>query len=106
HSLPVRAQNSPANWQDRKCHRSAYSYQLRTALQVALADPKHSAVTFLGLACSGAEVAEGLLLPYKGTEGIDPGQLTGDGARRQDMSQINRLTIELCRDAVTRASPQ
>lgn len=106
HSLPVRSQNGPANWMDRKCHRSAYSYHLRTALQIALADPKHSAVTFLGYACSGAEVAEGLLLPYKGAEGIDPGQLTGDGPRRRDMSEIDRLTIELCRDPITRAAPQ
>ncbi|MCO5066209.1 MAG: hypothetical protein M9924_17590 [Rhizobiaceae bacterium] len=105
HSLPVRGPNGPANWLDRKCHRSAYSYHLRTALQIALADPKHSAVTFLGYACSGAEVAEGLLLPFKGAEGIDPGQLTGDGPRRRDMSEIDRLTIELCRDAITRANP-
>lgn len=106
HSLPVRSQNGPANWMDRKCHRSAYSYHLRTALQIALADPKHSAVTFLGYACSGAEVAEGLLLPYKGAEGIDPGALSADGSRRRDMGEVDRLTIELCRDAITRAAPQ
>lgn len=106
HSLPVRTQNGPANWMDRKCHRSAYSYHLRTALQISLADPKRSAVTFLGYACSGAEVAEGLLLPYKGAEGIDLGQLSGDGSRRRDMAEIDRLTIELCRDPITRREPQ
>ncbi len=56
-----------AGWQSRSCHRSLYSYQLRTALQLALEDP-HRAVTFVGYACAGSEISKGLFLPHKGTE--------------------------------------
>ncbi len=102
YSLPVRFQNVPAGWLDRKCHRSAYSYHLRTALQVALADPKHSAVTFLGFACSGAEVTEGLLFPYSGVERVNSSYFSHGGRQRRDLPQIDRLMIELCRDDLLR----
>ena len=51
-----------SNWLSTACHRSLYSYQTRVALQLALED-EHRAVTFLGYACSGAEILDGLLLP-------------------------------------------
>ncbi len=41
------------------CHRSLYSYQLRTALALAVEQP-HLAVTFLPLACTGATIEAGL----------------------------------------------
>jgi hypothetical protein len=41
------------------CHRSLYSYQLRTALALAVQNPK-VAVTFLPLACTGATIEDGL----------------------------------------------
>lgn len=101
YSLPTRYKNAPAGWLDRKCHRSAYSYHVRTALQIALADAKHSAVTFLGYACSGAELTEGFLLPYVGAEGVENSYFTPDGSQRRDMPQLDRLMIELCRDDIT-----
>lgn len=58
-----------ARWLDQACHRSLYSHQLRAALQLAIEDP-HRAVTFAGLACSGAEVTRGLFLRYKGNEWV------------------------------------
>jgi hypothetical protein len=58
-----------ARWQDQACHRSLYSHQLRVALQLAVEDP-HRAVTFVGVACSGAEIASGLFLRYKGHEWV------------------------------------
>ncbi len=58
-----------AKWIDQACHRSLYSHQLRTALQLAIEDP-HRAVTFIGYACSGAEVTKGLFLRYKGNEWV------------------------------------
>lgn len=61
------AQN--ALWHDQACHRSLYSHQLRAALQLAVEDP-HRAVTFAGLACSGAEITYGLFLRYKGNEWV------------------------------------
>ncbi len=106
-SVAVRGRNAgPANWNDRKCHRSLYSYHLRTALQVALADPEHSAVTFLGYACSGSEVTEGLLLPYIGKEHVSNRHFTAAGAVRKDWSQVDRVIAELCSTDVTAQSPQ
>ncbi len=49
-----------ARWMSQACHRSLYSYQLRTALALAVENP-HVAVTFLPLACTGATVENGLL---------------------------------------------
>ncbi|MEQ8825157.1 MAG: hypothetical protein RIC14_12365 [Filomicrobium sp.] len=58
-----------ARWVDQACHRSLYSHQLRAALQLAIEDP-HRAVTFVGLACSGADIIYGLFLRYKGNEWV------------------------------------
>jgi hypothetical protein len=58
-----------ARWLDQACHRSVYANQLRAALQLAIEDP-HRAVTFAGLACSGAEITAGLFLRYKGNEWV------------------------------------
>lgn len=54
-------------WHSQSCHRSLYSHQFRVALQIALEDP-HRAVTFVSLACSGAEIVNGLFLPNAGVE--------------------------------------
>src|SRR5579862_596288 len=48
-----------ARWMNPACHRSLYSYQLRTALALAVEQP-HIAVTFLPLACTGATIEAGL----------------------------------------------
>jgi lysophospholipase L1-like esterase len=58
-----------AKWQDQACHRSVYSYQMRTALQLAVENPQR-AVTFVGYACSGAEIIDGLFQIYKGNEWV------------------------------------
>lgn len=58
-----------ARWLDQACHRSLYSEQLRTALQLAIEDP-HRAVTFVGVSCAGAEITDGLFLRYKGNEWV------------------------------------
>jgi len=54
-----------ARWESGPCHRSLYSYQLRTALALAIESP-HLAVTYIPLACSGATIASGFL----GNQGI------------------------------------
>jgi hypothetical protein len=51
-----------ARWMSPGCHRSLYSYQLRTALALAVEQP-HIAVTFLPLACTGATIAAGVFGP-------------------------------------------
>src|SRR5579862_2770731 len=48
-----------ARWMSPGCHRSLYSYQLRTALALAVEQP-HLAVTFLPLACTGATIQAGM----------------------------------------------
>ena len=58
-----------ARWIDQACHRSLYSHQMRAALQLAVEDP-HRAITYVGVACSGAEVVHGLFLRYKGNEWV------------------------------------
>ncbi len=58
-----------ARWLDQACHRSLYSEQMRTALQLAIEDP-HRAVTFVGVSCAGAEVPDGLFLRSKGNEWV------------------------------------
>ena len=55
-------------WQDRRCHRSAFSGQAQAALRLEREDPRTS-VTFVHLACSGATIPVGLLGFYEGAEG-------------------------------------
>ncbi len=73
-------------WSDQACHRSLYSYQLRAALQLGIEDP-HRAVTYVGVACSGAEVTYGLFLRYTGNEWVP---------NPPDMSQISAVASAQC----------
>ena len=75
-----------ARWLDQACHRSLYSHQLRVALQLAVEDP-HRAVTFASVACSGAEVVQGLFLRYKGNEWVP---------RPPELSQISAIAEVQC----------
>src|SRR5207247_9345806 len=61
-----------ARWENGTCHRSLYSYQLRTALALAVESP-HLAVTFIPLACSGATIATGFLNGQRINECPNPG---------------------------------
>lgn len=89
---------SGARWLDQACHRSLYSHQLRAALQLAIEDP-HRAVTFAGVACSGAEITKGLFLRYKGNEWV---------ANPPDLSQISAIAQAQCgsRRASTKDYPE
>ncbi len=78
-----------ARWLDQACHRSLYSYQLRTALQLSLENP-HRAVTYVGVACSGAEVVHGLFLRYKGNEWVPA---------PPEYSQVSAVAIAQCGSA-------
>jgi hypothetical protein len=48
-----------ARWMNPACHRSLYSYQVRTMLALAIEQP-HIAVTLLPLACTGATIGAGM----------------------------------------------
>lgn len=58
-------------WQSARCHRSALSGTALAARKIER-DDAHSSVTFVHLACSGAEVPQGLLGPYDGA--VPPGE--------------------------------
>lgn len=78
-----------ARWWDRECHRSLYSHQLRAALQLAVEDPQR-AITFLSFSCSGAEIAQGILLPT-------PVRECTAGESFSVPAQISAASQELCR---------
>ena len=106
---PKRATNDASGsaiWMDQLCHRSLYSYQTRAALQVALENP-HGAVTFLGYACSGAAVEEGMLGPQtyveyvsrdNGTANADSRGQATKGARKD--TQLYWFLREMCLEGV------
>ena len=87
---------NPANWLDRKCHRSLYSYHNRVALQLALETDTKTAVTFLGYACSGAKLTDGILLDYYGVEKVRKKNFLQPGTSRLKTPQLARLIEELC----------
>lgn len=59
-------------WEEPRCDRSARSFEPQAALAIEKAD-KHTSVTFVHLACSGAGVDVGEVGPYWG---IEPGGAT------------------------------
>jgi len=63
----VSADDGAAVWQNRRCHRSAISGQVQAARRLENAD-RHSSVSFVHLACSGARVYAGLIDFYEGVE--------------------------------------
>jgi lysophospholipase L1-like esterase len=61
-STPAAAKDWASNgarWMSPACHRSLYSYQVRTTLALAIEQP-HIAVTFIPLACTGATIGDGM----------------------------------------------
>jgi lysophospholipase L1-like esterase len=81
-----------AGWLDQACHRSLYSHQARAALQLAIEEP-HRSVTYVGLACSGAETIFGLFLRYKGNEWVEnPPELSQISAAAEAMCGKHRAT--------------
>ena len=61
-SSPTAAKNwalHGARWMNPACHRSLYSYQVRTSLAIAIEQP-HLAITLVPLACTGATIGAGM----------------------------------------------
>jgi hypothetical protein len=97
---PRRAGNdarSNAQWMDELCHRSLYGHQLRTALQIGIENPK-AAVTFMGYACSGAAIDDGVLGPQSYVDYVSRGDNNGVRAIKggQKDTQLRWLLRELC----------
>jgi hypothetical protein len=83
-------EKSAARWISADCHRSQYGYPFRVGIELAL-ENRHRAVTFVSLACSGAEVVEGLFLPKDAREGFINGQPDKVPA------QLDQLSDLICR---------
>lgn len=80
--------SAAAKWLMEQCHRSLYSQQVKATLQLALEQP-HLAVTFLGYACTGATVDEGMLGFW---------EARGDTAHYDASPQIMKFLRDVCRN--------
>lgn len=80
-----------ARWLSGPCHRSLYSYQMRTALALAIENP-HLAVTFLPLGCSGATINAGFLGNQRARECPSPGTSAAcSGTVRAQIAELTEL---------------
>ena len=61
----------PAQWWSPRCNRSFYSFENMTALRMAAEDP-HSVISFVHLACAGAEIIDGMLSAQRLPPGHPP----------------------------------
>ncbi|WP_141654970.1 hypothetical protein [Acinetobacter venetianus] len=75
-----------AEWLDRQCHRSFFSQHILAGMKLASMNTKES-ITLIPLACSGAEVLDGVLI----SQANPPG-----GGRRVTESQLNAAIRYLC----------
>jgi hypothetical protein len=57
----------PVRWQDKRCHRSARAGHAQAAAELERRDP-HSSVTYISLACSGAEIKHLINTTYSGQQ--------------------------------------
>jgi lysophospholipase L1-like esterase len=85
-----------ARWMSGACHRSLYSYQMRTALSLAV-ENTHLAVTFIPLGCSGATINIGFLESQRARECPSPGSnLACSGTVRAQIAEL-KDTLALAR---------
>jgi len=82
---------SGAQWLSPDCHRSQYGYPFRVSIGLAL-ENRHRAVTFVSLACSGADIVEGLFAEREARE-----QVSGANAQKKVVSQLDQLSDLICK---------
>ena len=80
-----------AQWLSPDCHRSQYGYPFRVSIGLAL-ENRHRAVTFVSLACSGADIVEGLFAERDARE-----QISGSDAQRKVAPQFDQLSDLICK---------
>ncbi len=84
-----------AQWLSADCHRSQYGYPFRVSIGLAL-ENRHRAVTFVSLACSGADIVEGLFSrarsprAHQRTERPEKGRAATRPVERFDLPQWHR----------------
>jgi hypothetical protein len=81
-----------AQWLSPDCHRSQYGYPFRVSIGLAL-ENRHRAVTFVSLACSGADIVEGLFSERDARE-----QTSGANAQKTVVPQLDQLSDLICRN--------
>ena len=82
---------SGAQWLSPDCHRSQYGYPFRVSIGLAL-ENRHRAVTFVSLACSGADIVEGLFAERDARE-----QISGPSAQKKVAPQLDQLSDLICK---------
>jgi GDSL-like Lipase/Acylhydrolase family len=75
----------PAHWQNRQCHRSAYSWQATVARHFDTG--RETSVSFVHVGCSGATIPAGLIGGYRGIEPAPGGALLPP-----QLNEVRRLT--------------
>jgi lysophospholipase L1-like esterase len=83
---------SGAQWLSPDCHRSQYGYPFRVSIGLAL-ENRHRAVTFVSLACSGADIVEGLFMEREARE-----QISGANAQTKVVPQLDQLSDLICKN--------
>ena len=86
-----------AQWLSADCHRSQYGYPFRVSMGLALED-RHRAVTFVSLACSGADIAEGLFSERDARD-----EISGPNAQKKTPAQFDQLADLICRSDAERS---
>jgi len=96
--------SKPARWWSNRCDRSFYSYQNFVALWTAFKNPD-AVVAFVHLACSGAEVIDGILVPQRYLPGHSIHRCSSPLTREiwdskcdAPYSQLDAAVELLCRD--------
>ncbi|MEM7428344.1 MAG: hypothetical protein AAF441_19815 [Pseudomonadota bacterium] len=90
-----------ASWLDRNCHRSMMGGQMRAALHFSAKYPQIETI-FIGMACSGATIREGILGPYAGTPetSVYTRQMYDAKEHHQaDKAQLDAIIETLCKSA-------
>jgi lysophospholipase L1-like esterase len=83
---------SGAQWLSPDCHRSQYGYPFRVSIGLAL-ENRHRAVTFVSVACSGADIVEGLFAERDARE-----QISGPNAQKKVVPQLDQLSDLICKN--------
>ena len=86
-----------AQWLSTDCHRSQYGYPFRTGIELAL-ENRHRAVSFISVACSGADVVEGIFSERDAREGFSQ----PNGAKVP--AQLDQLADLICRPGARNVS--
>jgi hypothetical protein len=79
-----------ADWLWRRCHRSMFGYQMRSALALAIRN-RHVSVTYVPLGCTGAEIRAGILGEQEAREKTGKAGYSDGGTVESQKSVLTNL---------------